>query len=104
MHGIIQLKTRRLKIKVDEGSKTCYDFSMGKGMKGFVFFAVFLCGAAVFAHAQKEKVKMKEVRELAKLPVKQTLKDAPVRHVSVDNYHTVLKADRETEKPVISFF
>lgn len=104
MDGIIQLKTGRLKIKVDGKLETCYHFKGEKDMKSFVFLAVFLCGAAIFSHAQNAKINMKEVRQLAKLPVKETLEGAPVTHVSVEKYHEVLKADRETEKPVISFF
>ena len=73
-------------------------------MKIYLFLVVFLCAGSVFSYAQKEKIKMKEVRQLAKLPVKETLEGAPVTHVSVDNYHKVLKADRETNKPVVSFF
>ena len=73
-------------------------------MKIYLFLVVFLCIGSVFSHAQKEKIKMKEVRELVKLPVKETLEGAPVTHVSMDDYMVVLKADREAEKPVVSFF
>ena len=71
--------------------------------KAFLFFALFLCGADL-SSAQKEKVSMKEVSELVKLPVKKTLEGTPVTYVNKDDYITVLKTDRENAKPVISFF
>jgi len=73
-------------------------------VKAFFFFAVFLCVYAVFSHAVKEKVKMKEVREIAKLPVDKVLEGAPVTHVPKEEYLTVLKADRKDMKPIVSFF
>ncbi len=69
--------------------------------KQLIISVVILSLFTVSASWAKEKIDMKKVRQLAKLPTKEILRDAPVEHIEISEYW---KRVNGRDRPLVVFF